>query len=119
LDNRIELAGAKDNPFSFLAKAELFVLSSDFEGFGNVILEAMTCHCPVISTDCQSGPGEIITHNKDGLLVPVGDVDTMSNAIMSLLEDKSLRESLAMHAQTRVLDFRLESIVQQYYRAIV
>ena len=119
LDKHVELAGVHDNPFAHLSKADLFVLSSDFEGFGNVILEAMICHCPVISTDCRSGPNEIISNNKDGVLVPVCDVDLMSEAIISLLQDKPRRDKLAANAQQRVLDFNLDTIVKQYQQALI
>jgi len=118
LTSKVCLIGLQDNPFAFVSKADLFVLSSDFEGFGNVIIEAMVCGCPVISTDCQSGPNEIITHKKDGYLTPVGDVDAMSDAISTLLENKSLRESIIENAYHRANDFRLEKISEQYLQTI-
>jgi len=119
LEKYVELAGVHDNPFAYLSKADLFVLSSDFEGFGNVILEAMACHCPVISTDCRSGPNEIITNGKSGILVPVGDSDAMSDAIVSLLQNKPHSDSLAFNAQKRVLDFNVDIILKQFHQTLV
>ena len=69
----IALPGFVENPFAYMARASVFVLSSAWEGFGNVIAEALACGCPVVSTDCPSGPAEILEHGKYGPLVPVGD----------------------------------------------
>ena len=119
LMSKVELSGLQNNPFSFLSRAYMFAFSSNFEGFGNVIIEAMVCGCPVISTDCQSGPGEIIAHNKSGLLVPVGDQEAMSQAIISLLENQKLRKTLITEAYSRAQDFRLDKIIEQYYKTIL
>ncbi len=80
INSGIDLVGYQNNPYAYLSKADLFVLSSSSEGFGNVIPEAMACGCPVISTDCPSGPGEIITNGKDGILIAVDDVEKMSKS---------------------------------------
>jgi N-acetylgalactosamine-N,N'-diacetylbacillosaminyl-diphospho-undecaprenol 4-alpha-N-acetylgalactosaminyltransferase len=119
LESYVELPGVFDNPFAYLSKANVFVLSSDFEGFGNVIIEAMACNCPVISTDCPSGPNEIISNNENGILVPVGDRDKLSNAIISLLRNKPYRELLANNAQKRVRDFNLDNIMLKYEQSLI
>jgi glycosyltransferase involved in cell wall biosynthesis len=115
IQNKVEFAGHQDNPHAYLARADLFVLSSNSEGFGNVIVEAMACECPVISTDCPSGPGEIMTHGTNGLLTPVNDVEKLSDGMLLLLKDNNLRKKLIKNALLHVKDFKLEMITQKYY----
>src|SRR5262249_41735385 len=69
----VRFPGFVDNPFAYLARAAVFVLSSAWESFGNVVAEALACGCPVVSTDCPSGPTKILEKGKYGPLVPVGD----------------------------------------------
>jgi glycosyltransferase involved in cell wall biosynthesis len=69
----IAFPGFVENPFAYMARASVFVLSSAWEEFGNVIAEALACGCQVVSTDCPSGPAEILEQGKYGPLVPVGD----------------------------------------------
>jgi glycosyltransferase involved in cell wall biosynthesis len=114
LENRIDLVGQQDNPFMYLARADLFILSSVAEGFPNALLESMICGCPVISTDCLSGPNEIITNGQNGILVPVGDAETMSKAMISLLGDKNKRLQFIENAYLRAIEFNLEKIGKQY-----
>lgn len=82
----VELPGFVDNPFAYMARAAVFVLSSAYEGFGNVVVEAMACGCPVVSTNCPSGPAEILDGGAYGPLVPVGDDTALAQAILSILE---------------------------------
>ena len=99
-----------------MVHSKIFVLSSYWEGFGNVIIEAMACGVPVISTRCPSGPDEIITDGENGLLVPVGDVDALAEAILKLLKDEPLRKRLAEAGRRRAEDFRVEKMVAEYER---
>jgi len=115
----ISLIGQIDNPYSYLARADLFVLSSNTEGFPNVLVEAMICGCPVISTNCKSGPNEIITHGKNGILVSNGDVKAMSNAIISLIQNNELRNTLIKSAKRKLYDFSLDKIINQYYQILL
>ncbi len=114
IDERVAFLGFQKNPFKYMSKASVFVLSSLHEGFGNVIVEAMACGTPVISTDCKSGPGEIIEHEKSGILVSVGDYKSLSETIMKLLSDSSLRQSLSAEGIKRVRYFSLEKNIRQY-----
>lgn len=106
--------GFQTNPYKYLAKASVFVLSSLYEGLGNVILEAMACGVPVVSTRCPCGPGEIITDGVNGLLVPPADESALAEAILRLLRDESLCKRLAEAGRQRAQDFRVEKIIAQY-----
>ncbi len=82
----VDLHGFRSNPFAFMARASVFVLSSAWEGFGNVLVEAMACGCPVVSTDCPSGPSEILKGGRFGPLVPVGVPDALAAAIERVMD---------------------------------
>jgi glycosyltransferase involved in cell wall biosynthesis len=83
---RVIFAGFKADPTPFYATSDLFVLASDYEGFGNVIVEALRCGVPVVATDCRSGPREILDDGKYGRLVPVGDADALAEAMFESLD---------------------------------
>ena len=114
LGGAVRLLGFQSNPFKFMAAADVFVLSSLFEGFGNVIVEAMACGTPVVATDCPYGPAEIITDGRDGLLVPPADAGALARALSRVLGDAGLRESLAREGLKRAEDFRAETIAGAY-----
>lgn len=82
----VSLPGFADNPFAYMARAAVFVLSSRHEGLPNVLIQAMACGCPIVSTDCESGPREILEGGRLGALVPVGDADRMSDALHDALQ---------------------------------
>jgi len=109
--------GFQKNPFKYLAKADVFVLSSFVEGFGNVIIEAMTLGVPVISTDCPSGPGEIIEHGTNGFLVRVGDYKTMAGFMLEILDNNELRGRFARNGLRRVTDFSAQKMASEYEKA--
>ncbi|MEA3407265.1 MAG: glycosyltransferase [Chloroflexota bacterium] len=114
LTDRIQLLGFQPNPYKFMARADLFVLSSLWEGLGLALIEAMACGAPVISTDCPSGPGEIITHGVNGLLVPPGDVEALSAAIRKVLSDQESADQLSREGQHRAKDFRICTSIRKY-----
>jgi glycosyltransferase involved in cell wall biosynthesis len=96
--DRVILAGFHPDPTPFYKTADLFVLSSDYEGFGNVIVEALACGTPVVSTDCPSGPGEILDRGRYGKLVPPGDAEALAGAIEVALSETHDRDSLTRRA---------------------
>lgn len=87
LENDVRLVGHVSNPLKYMTSANLFVLASAWEGFGNVLVEALGCGLPIVSTDCPSGPREILSNGQYGTLVTVGDYVAMSNAMLSSLND--------------------------------
>ncbi len=114
IQERVLFLGFQKNPYKFMNIASIFVLSSLWEGFPNVLLEAMACGIPVISTDCYSGPREIITNGKNGILVPPADERRLAEAMLTLLRDKNLRKKLSEEGRKRAEDFRIEKILPQY-----
>lgn len=91
LATKVFLVGSKDNVQDYYKQAEFYVLSSLYEGYPNVLIEAMSLGCPVIAVDCDFGPREIIKHGENGLLVPQGNSKLLSAAIKQLSHDESLR----------------------------
>ncbi len=81
-----DLPGFDPNPFRYMRRANVFVLSSRYEGLPNVLIQAMACGCPVVATNCPSGPDDILDGGKYGELVPVDDVDAMAQAILRVLQ---------------------------------
>jgi len=110
LEGSVALPGFTENPYAYLSRAALFVLSSRFEGFGNVVAEALACGAPVVSTDCPSGPAEILECGKYGRLIPVADSGEMTTAILEMLDTLVDRATL----KRRSLEFERDRIVDQY-----
>lgn len=110
LSGRAHLIGAVEDVWSWYRYAECFVSTSIFEPFGLVIIEAMSQGCPVVAFDCDYGPREIITHNIDGLLVGVNDVNSLTNIITTLLFDNSLNNKLRKNGLIRSSDFNAEDL---------
>jgi len=110
LGERVRLLGQRDNPFAFMRRARVFVMTSNFEGFGNVLIEAMACGLPIVSTDCPVGPREILCGGRYGDLVATGDVQGLATALQARLEDPRVLPG----AFERALEFTAESSVAQY-----
>ena len=85
LEDKVALPGFADNPYPFMRAASVFVLSSRWEGLPTVLIEAMACGCPVVATNCPSGPSEILEASRWGILVEVGNADALANAIKQTL----------------------------------
>ena len=105
---RVDFPGFSENPFGFLARADLFVLSSQNEGLPTVLVEAMICGCPVVSTDCRHGPREILEDGRYGPLVPVDDPEALASAMVSVLDKpprrKTLQDRAAFYSVARAVD---------------
>jgi GalNAc-alpha-(1->4)-GalNAc-alpha-(1->3)-diNAcBac-PP-undecaprenol alpha-1,4-N-acetyl-D-galactosaminyltransferase len=116
LQARVVMPGLIPNPFPLMQmpQAQLFVLSSRYEGFGNVIIEAMACELPVIATNCPSGPSEIISHDVNGLLVPNKDIIALAKAIEELICDEQKRKFLANNASKVIERFSVEKIIKMW-----
>jgi len=116
LGDRVTFAGYASNPAEWMAKADLFVLSSRWEGFGHVIVEAMAAGAPVVAVDCPHGPRDIIASGENGVLVPAGDsvADRLAAAIDGLLEDPDAAARLAERARHDAERFRPNRIAAQY-----
>lgn len=116
---KVSFVGFQTNPYAFMSKADAFVLSSRYEGLPMVLLEALACGIPVVSTDCRSGPREILKNGECGMLVSSGDVDALSDGILRLFKDKQLREKYSLFGKERAMDFSLDKIIKQYEDIIV
>lgn len=114
IGERVKFLGFQDDPHAYMRAADVFVLSSLWEGFGNVIVEAMAAGAPVVSTCCPHGPGEIIEHDVNGLLVPPRDEAALSKALLRVLNDEALREQLRRAGLDRAKDFSPDNIARQY-----
>jgi glycosyltransferase involved in cell wall biosynthesis len=110
LRGRAHLPGPANPLGTALARASLFVLSSRFEGFGMVIVEAMGCGLPVVSFDCPRGPAEIITPGRDGLLVAAQDVPALADALGRLMDDEALRRTMGEAARETAAAYRPAAI---------
>ncbi|HIP26085.1 MAG TPA: glycosyltransferase [Flavobacteriaceae bacterium] len=128
LEKRVHLLGKKANPFKYIKHSNLFVLASEGEGFPNVIVEAMICKTPVISTDCISGPREILAPNTDinfqlqtgielahnGILYPVDNEESLKLAIETMLNDKVQQEKYIANAFEKSQEYALKKIIEKY-----
>jgi glycosyltransferase involved in cell wall biosynthesis len=114
LRDKVDLYGFVDNPYTYMARSDVFVLSSQHEGFGNVLVEAMACGTPVVSTNCLSGPSEILKNGEYGKLVPVGDIKALARAISETLENPIAPETLRKRAEF----FSVERAVGKYLEII-
>ena len=119
LDVNLTLAGFKENPYPLFRKAKVFVLTSRYEGFPNVVLEAMACGVPIAAVDCPGGIREIITPGETGVLVPPGDKDALAAAIKKIVNDDAFSRRLAENAEERIREFDIRTTVKKYEEVIL
>jgi glycosyltransferase involved in cell wall biosynthesis len=110
----VELPGRTDALGAAMAAGSLFVLSSRWEGFGLVLVEAMGKGLPVVSFDCPRGPSDIVTPGEDGLLVPPEDVPGLTAALLELIEDPPRRARMAAAARETARRYEPAAIVPQW-----
>ena len=109
VEQDVSLPGFVSNPYAYMSKASVFVLSSRYEGLPTVLVEAMACGCPVVSTACP-GSVEILSDGKYGKLVAIGDAEELARSIITTLESESDKSALRL----RSLDFSAERSVVHY-----
>lgn len=115
LEDDVSLPGFVDNPFAWMRQARLFVLSSRWEGLPSVLIQAMACGTQVVSTDCPSGPAEILENGRWGRLVPVGDPEALASAIRAAVDDD---EAERPDVEARASAFGLDPSVRGYLDAL-
>ncbi len=127
IEDKVKFLGFSKNPFKYMARADVFVLSSLCEGMPGVLLEAIGCGTPVVSSDCKSGPREILAPDTDfnfqtksvefakyGVLVPPQNSELLAEGILKLLKDSNLIKKYYQLGRERVKDFSIEKIIKQY-----
>ncbi len=122
ISEHLSLHGFESNPFKFFANADVFALSSQYEGLPTVLIEALACGCPVVSTNCPSGPEEILEQGKFGALVKVGDERGFADALLAVLK---LREESPQAIEKRQFDlmshgqqFNVDNAFNEYSKVL-
>jgi glycosyltransferase involved in cell wall biosynthesis len=110
----LAMPGFVDNPYAYMTQSNIFALSSAWEGFANALAEAVACGCPSVSTDCPSGPAEILADGAYGRLVPVGDDAALAEAIEATLDNPPDRARL----RRRGAEYSIESSVAKHLETI-
>jgi glycosyltransferase involved in cell wall biosynthesis len=116
LNGKVQLPGLTTSLTAHLRTAGFFILSSRFEGFPNVLMEALACGCPVVATNCTDSISEIVHHGCNGLLIPSEDVDAMADALHRLMVDEGLRRTMEKLGPDVIRRFNTESVVEQWSR---
>jgi glycosyltransferase involved in cell wall biosynthesis len=114
LDHDVVFTGFTRNPYTYLARATLCVLTSRFEGLPNALLEAMALGIPIVSTACQYGPLELLAGGEGGVLAPVGDAPAFAGAVAALLDAPERRRELAAQGLRRVVEFDRRRVASLY-----
>lgn len=115
----VHFAGFQSNPYPFIKNAKVLALSSEFEGFGLVLVEAMVCGTPIVSTDCPSGPREVLQDGACGVLVPPGDVGAFATALKNILTDHSAAAGMAERARDRAQLFSIQKSSEEWEKLLL
>lgn len=118
IKEKIHFLGNVKNPFYYLNKCDLFVLNSQIEGFPNVLVEAMACGLPIVSSDCKSGPREILCNETCGILYPVGNEDILIKKIKYYLYNNVDLEKIKKNNLIRVKEFEIGKIINQFKKVL-
>lgn len=133
LQSRVIFVGFDSNPYKYLNRSSCFVLSSNFEGFPNSLQEALACNLPVISTDCRSGPREILAPGTDvrfsleyqfeiakyGILVPVNNAKVLADAMRLIYNDKALQAQFRSRALERAADYDISRVINEFKQMLM
>lgn len=114
LEDHVFLKGKTSDIFRAMSNSSIFILSSIYEGFGLVIVEAMSCGLPIISYACPHGPKDIITDGKDGFLVPCYNQEILAQKICHLIENEKKRQNMGLNAIEKAKKFQTDTIIQQW-----
>lgn len=115
IGDKVELLGTVSNVDDWLFKASIFAFPSISEGFPNALVEAMAAGLPCVSFDCNAGPNEIIDHEKNGYLVPVGDVETFTSYVLNLIDNPTIRKEISIEAKKIAKKLDCKNIAQHYF----
>ena len=118
LKKRIILTGWKKNLKKYYLNSKLFILNSVYEGFGNVLIDAINYDLPIITTNCKSGPNEIIDHGKGGFLTPIRNPKLLSKKILFCLKNYRLAQKKSQYAKKYIKKFDREINCQKYFKLI-
>jgi glycosyltransferase involved in cell wall biosynthesis len=119
VEGSVRMPGYLNNPYSWIARADVFALSSRYEGLCNIIIESLAVGTPVVSANCPGGPSEILSDGEFGLLFEVGDVDGMAASLMKMLEDPELRDGFIAKGFDRAERFSTKWIMTDIESAIM
>ncbi|MGB4336750.1 MAG: glycosyltransferase [Chromatiaceae bacterium] len=114
LADRVVFAGYRENVFPYLGRADLYVHTCQFEGFGYAMLEAMACGTPVIATDCPHGPREVLSGGRDGVLVAPGNASALAAAIAAILGDPERQRQLVERGLRRAEELSVRNMAERY-----
>jgi len=114
VEDEVIFIGYQKNPYKYISKTDIFVHTCLFEGFPNIILEAMACGVPVVAVDCPYGPRDIIKHGENGFLVPMNDEDALFDALLTLASNRELRDIIGKRGYERAMDFSIKKMVGGY-----